>query len=173
MKTLSRWTPAFVVGAMLVAGSSSAFAQQKGKTLKEQVVGTWTFVSAVDVNADGSRTDRWGPDAKGIFMFDANGRFAQFIVRSDLPKFASKKATEGTAEENKAILKGAVGSFGTYTVNEAEKTVVTTVEGSVFPNLVGVAQQRKIVTLNATELKYVNPATSTGTIAEAVWKRAK
>ena len=90
-----------------------------------------------------------------------------------LPKFASKKATEGTAEENKAILKGVVGSFGTYTVNEAEKTVVTTVEGGVFPNLVGVAQQRKIVTLNATELKYVNPATSTGTVAEAVWKRAK
>jgi len=55
----------------------SAVAQQK--SLKEQIVGTWTFVSALDVKADGTRSNRWGSDPKGIFMFDGNGNFA--VVR--------------------------------------------------------------------------------------------
>ena len=43
----------------------SAFSQQK--SLKEQLVGTWTFVSALDVHPDGSKTDRWGPQSEGRF----------------------------------------------------------------------------------------------------------
>jgi hypothetical protein len=50
---------------------TSAVSQQK--SLKEQLVGTWTFVSAIDVHKDGTRTDRWGPNPKGILMFDGNG----------------------------------------------------------------------------------------------------
>jgi protocatechuate 3,4-dioxygenase beta subunit len=62
---------------------------------------------------------------------------------------------------------------GTYTVNEGDKTVITHVEGSVFPNLIGRDQKRLIVTLTADELKYTNPTTSTGTSAEATWRRVK
>jgi Lipocalin-like domain len=149
----------------------SAISQQK--SIKEQLVGTWTFVSALDVQPDGRKTDPWGPNPKGIFMFDGNGHFAQFIVRSDLPKFAAKTRDQGTAAENKAVMAGLVGSFGTYTVNESDKIVTTHVEGGAFPNLVGVDQKRSIVSLTADELKYSNPATSTGTTAEATWKRVK
>ena len=149
----------------------SAVSQQK--SLREQIVGTWTFVSALDVKADGTKSDRWGPNSKGIFMFDANGRFAQFITRSDIPRFAAKTADQGTAQENKAVLAGLVASFGTYTVNEADNTVITRVEGNIFPNLVGAEQKRLIVSLTPDELKYTNPTTSTGTTAEATWKRVK
>ena len=131
------------------------------------------FVSAVDVHPDGKKTDRWGANAKGIFMFDPPGHFAQFITRSDLPKFAAGTADKGTAEETKAVLSGFVASFGTYTVNESDKTVTTHVEGSVFPNLIGRDQKRLISTLTAEELKYTNPTTSTGTTAEATWRRVK
>jgi len=148
---------------------TDALSQQK--SLKEQIVGTWTFVSALDVKPDGTKSDRWGPNPKGIF--DANGRFAQFIARSDIPKFAAKSVDQGTAEENKAVLAGLVASFGTYTVNEADKTLITRVEGNIFPNLVGAEQKRLIVSLTPDELKYTNPSTSTGTTAEATWKRVK
>src|SRR5437016_4891184 len=148
---------------------SSAVAQQK--TIKEQIVGTWTFVSALDVHQDGKKTDRWGSNAKGVFMFDAHGHFAQFITRADLPKFAAETADKGTADETKAVLSGFVASFGTYTINEADKTVITHIEGSVFPNLIGRDQKRVIATLTADELKYTNPTTSMGTVAEATWKR--
>ena len=160
---------AAVLGLALLPGS--AVSQQK--MLKEQIVGSWTFVSALDVHPDGRKTDRWGPSPKGIFIFDGNGRYAQFITRSDLPKFAARTVDQGTAAENKAVLAGLVASFGTYTVNEADKTVTTRVEGSVFPNLVGLDQKRLIVSLTADELKYTNPTTSTGTTAEATWRRVK
>jgi Lipocalin-like domain len=160
-----------VVAVGLAAPLSAALGQQK--TIKEQIVGTWTFVSALDVHPDGKKTDRWGPNPKGTFMFDAHGHFAQFITRSDLPKFAAGTADKGTADENKAVLSGFVASFGTYTVNEADKTVTTHVEGSVFPNLIGRDQKRSITTLTADELKYTNPTTSTGTSAEATWRRVK
>jgi hypothetical protein len=155
----------------LAAPLSTAVGQQK--SIKEQIVGTWTFVSALDVHPDGKKTDRWGSVPKGIFMFDPHGHFAQFITRSDLPKFAAGTADKGTPDENKAVLSGFVASFGTYTVDEADKTVITHVEGSVFPNLIGRDQKRLISTLTADELKYTNPTTSTGTTAEATWRRVK
>src|ERR1700738_5386010 len=160
-----------VAAAGLAAPLSTAVGQEK--TIKDQIVGTWTFVSALDVQPDGKKTDRWGLNPKGIFMFDAHGHFAQFITRSDLPKFAAGTADKGTADEAKAVLSGFVASFGHYTVNESDKTVFTHVEGSVFPNLVGRDQKRSISTLTADELKYTNPTTSTGTSAEATWRRVR
>jgi len=150
---------------------SNAAAQQRA--IKEQIAGTWTFVSAIDIYPDGRKDNRWGTNPKGVFMFDGNGRYTQFITRSDLPKIAAGTADKGTAEENKTIVSGLVASFGTYTVNEAEKMIITHVEGGAFPNLIGVDQKRVILSLTADELKYTNPATSTGTRAEATWKRAK
>jgi hypothetical protein len=149
----------------------SAVSQQK--TLKDQLVGTWTFVSATDVKPDGSTTNRWGSNPKGILVFDSNGHYSLTIMRSDLPKFVAKTADQGTADENKAVLQGMITHFGTYSLNEADKTLTTSVEGSSFPNLVGVEQKRTIASLTADELKYANPATATGTRAEAVWKRVK
>jgi hypothetical protein len=159
-----------IAAAGLAAPIGAAVGQQK--TIKDQLVGTWTFVSALDVHPDGKKDDRWGPGAKGMFMFDAHGHFAQFITRANLPKFAAGASDKGTAEENKAVLAGFVASFGTYTVDEANKTIITHVEGSVFPNAVGRDLKRVIATLTADELKYTNPTTSMGTIAEAMWKRA-
>jgi hypothetical protein len=143
------------------------------QSIKDQIVGAWTFVSAVDVYPDGRKDDRWGANPKGVFIFDKSGRYAQFISRSDLPKIAAGRADKGTPDENSKILAGLVASFGTYTVNEADKTVTTKVEGGSYPNLIGAEQKRLILSLTGDELKYTNPTTSTGTKAEASWKRVK
>jgi hypothetical protein len=63
---------------------SSAGAQTK--SLKEQLVGSWTFVSSVNTRADGSKFDAWGANAKGTTIYEANGHYAFMIMRSDLPK---------------------------------------------------------------------------------------
>src|SRR6267143_4299847 len=171
MNAQRRLALTMLIGAILAGVAGTALAQQKGKTLKKQIVGTWTFVSAFDVKADGTKSNRWGYNPKGIFMFDGNGNFAQFITRSDLPKFGARRMDQVTAEEYQAVVSGLVASFGTYTINEAEKTVITHVEGSVLPDLVGVDQKRKIISLTASELKYTNSTTVTGLAAETIWKR--
>jgi hypothetical protein len=149
----------------------SALSQQK--SLKEQLVGTWMFVSAVETNKDGVKSDRWGPNPKGLIIFDANGRYSFMISRGDLPKFAINNVNQGTPEENKAVVQGIVANIGTWSVDEAAKTITTNIEAGSFPNLNGNSQKRVISSLTADELKYTNPASTTGTVAEAVWRRAK
>jgi hypothetical protein len=52
--------------------ASNSLAQQK--SLKEQLVGTWTLVSSDQVRPDGSILKQFGANPKGISVFDANGR---------------------------------------------------------------------------------------------------
>lgn len=106
--TTSTMTMLFLGFALLPA---NAAAQQK--SLKEQLVGTWTFVTSTDTQKDGTKVDRWGPNPKGMLIFDANGRYVLVIHRSDLPKFASNRVDQGTAEENKAVMQGLIVTFGT------------------------------------------------------------
>ena len=76
--------------------SSDAVGQQK--TLKEQVVGTWTYVSVDTVRPDGSRVPTFGPNPQGLASFDSNGRYVLLVARPGQPKFASDNRMEGTPE---------------------------------------------------------------------------
>lgn len=149
----------------------SALAQQK--SLKDQLVGTWSIVSSENVAPDGAKRQLFGANPKGLMILDASGRYALVQVRSDRPKFASNNRLQGTPEENKAALAGAVATFGTWSVNEADKTVSLRIEGSVYPNLDGTDTKRPIVSLTADELKWRNPAPGSGGKSENVYKRAK
>jgi lipocalin-like protein len=151
--------------------SDSAIAQQK--TLKDQVIGHWMFVSSIDTNKDGTQTNRFGPNAKGLVMFDSSGRFSFFISRANIPKFAANNINQGTAEENKAVLQGTIAYYGTWAVDETTKTLITNVEAATYPNLNGSTQKRVITSLTADELKYTNPATTAGTSSDVIWRRAK
>jgi Lipocalin-like domain len=158
----------FILAAAL-SMPTTVMAQQK--SLKDQLIGTWTFVSASDTNKDGTKTDRWGANAKGLAIFEANGRYSFMISRSDIPKFSIDNANQGTAEENRAAIRGVISHIGTWSVDEATKTLVTAIDVSNFPNLNGISQKRIIGSLTGNELKYTNPASSTGAVSEVTWKR--
>jgi type II secretory pathway pseudopilin PulG len=147
-----------------------AVAQQK--SLKEQLVGTWILVEALDVAADGSKTNSWGANPKGTYMFDTSGHFTQMLIRSDLPKIPNR-AQGGTPEQNKFIVSGAIAMYGTYSVNDTEKTITVRFEGSTFSGFNGTEGKRIITSLSADEMKTTNPGTSIGMKAESVWRRAK
>src|SRR6516162_52731 len=85
---------------------SEAFAQ--GKPLKEQLVGTWTMVSNVNTHPDGSKYEALGPNPKGVFILGADGHFAITIIGEARRKFASNNRLEGTPDENKAAVHGAI-----------------------------------------------------------------
>jgi len=165
-------TQLFVITLLaLIFLPGPVLAQQK--SLKEQLIGTWMYVSSIDTNKEGVKSDRWGPNAKGLFIFEANGQYSFMISRSDIPKFAVNNVNQGTATENKAVVNGMISHFGTWSVDEATKTITTNVEASSFPNLNGNSQKRVISSLASDELKYTNAASTTGEKAEVVWKRVK
>jgi hypothetical protein len=157
------------LGFFFLAGD--AVAQQT--PLKEQLVGTWTIVSADNTRPDGTRFQLFGPNPKGILVLDGNGRTAFMLMSSGRPKFASNNRNTGTPEENKAMVQGSIAFFGTWSVNDADKTITTRIEASTFPNQEGQDQKRIITSVTADELRYINPATTTGDKAETVWKRVR
>jgi hypothetical protein len=73
-----------------------AGAQQK--SLKEQLVGTWTLVSVEDINPNGTKKQYHGANPRGILMLDAGGRYAWVEGPSDRPKLKGSRA-DATAEE--------------------------------------------------------------------------
>jgi hypothetical protein len=155
----------------LLAGTLAACthgAVQSG-TAKEDVVGTWAYVSVDTVRPDGTRQSMYGANPQGIAVFDRSGHYILMTSRADIAKFASDNRMEGTADENKAVVQGMIAHFGTYTVNETEETITFHVVASSFPNWNGVEQKRPFK-VDADQLKWATPASSGGT-AEVVLRR--
>jgi lipocalin-like protein len=158
-----------VFGLAVLAGHAVG----QHKSLTEQLLGAWTLVSIDYVRPDGSRLQTFGPNPTGLAIFDGRGYFVITVMRSDRPAFALNDRMKGTAEENQATAQGAITYFGTYSVNEADRTIGIHIVGSSFPNWNG-SDQKRIFTVTGDELKLTNPVGSTGGgTAEVVWKRAK
>jgi hypothetical protein len=136
------------------------------------VVGTWTLVSSV-TEKNGTRTEQFGPGAKGMLSLDGHGHFMLTIIGPDLPRFASNNRAEGTPEENKAVVAKSIAMIGTYSVDPNLKMLIFKVESATFPNWNATEQHRKLVTVNGDELKYITPTASSGGIGTVTWKRAQ
>jgi hypothetical protein len=160
---------AVLFGAAVLATDASA--QQKPSELRQQIVGTWSL-SAQWVEQDGKKVERFGTSPKGIAMYDSNGRFATILLRTDLPKFASNNAMTGTADENKAIVQGSNATYGSWSVNEQDGSLISQIEGSTFPGWDG-QSQRRTVSIVGDEMKMCVPGAQIGGTACATWKRTK
>ena|SRR6185312_7005543 len=124
-------------------------------TIAGKLVGAWGFDSSVNTRKDGSTFDRWGPDPKGILMFDRGGQYAQIIIGAESRVFGAKVFC----------------SFGSYSVDDAKNRLITRVAGCSVAKLNGTAQSRSILVLTADQLKYSNSIASSGSIAEVLWRR--
>ena len=143
----------------------------QGKSLKNQLIGTWIYVSAVQ-REDGSVVPR--PSAQGAVTYTADGRFHFITVRTGVPKYASGDPARPSPEEAMAVASGVIAYTGTYTLDESTKTAHLNIETSSVPNFVGAPNQRRIVTsITDEELKITNPRTPAGVTLELVFKRAK
>ena len=152
--------------------TASAAAQQK--SLKEQLVGTWTVVSAESTAPNGAKQQFYGAPAKGILILDAGGTYAQVLARPGRPKFKSinRFSFEATPEDLKEAVIGTVATFGTWSVNEADKTIGRRPEASLLPNDEGI-EQKYSVSLAGDELKTTTVNSVTGLKTEVFYRRAK
>jgi hypothetical protein len=70
-----------------------------------------------------------------------------------LPRIASNNRLAGTDADNRAIVQGTLALFGTYTVDEAKKTLTFNIVASTYPNAEGTSQTRTIDKLTADEFR--------------------
>jgi hypothetical protein len=162
MKRLS----AFSLSAMTTFGLAllpgSTVAQQR--SLKEQLVGPWTFISCV---APGPI---WCVNPNGILILDASGRYSLMFAARGRPKSSgasgNRNRAEIPAEEYKAVAQGVIANFGTWSVNEADKTMTVHRDGALFPNLEGTDFTQSVI-LAGDEMKLV------GAPVETVYRRVK
>jgi hypothetical protein len=159
---------------LALAWSAGAAAAQSANSLKDQIVGTWNFVVAEATAPDGKKSFPFGETPKGILIFTADGHFAQIHVASDVPRIASNNRLTATPEEYADIMRRSLSVFGTYTVDEANKTVTYDIVSSSFPNWQGEAQTRVIDKLTADEFVNTNPNVAGGRgSASNLYRRAK
>ena len=157
-----------IAALVLFAGEAAA------QDLKAQIVGTWDFVVAEVTAGDGAKSFPFGETPKGVLIFTPEGRFSQIHIASDVPKFASGNRLTGTAEEYAAINRRSLAVFGSYTVDEAKKTVTFKIVSSTFPNWEGEAQTRVIDKLTADEFVNTNPSVAGGRgSASNLYRRVK
>lgn len=165
-----------IITCFAIAALSFAFlpaeADAQHKALKEEIVGTWALLSHEIIARDGTKTALFGANPKGLLIFDAGGHYVQIQVRPDRPKFRANNRLEGTPEENKAALVGGIGQFGTWSLNEADKSLTLHEDGNVsYPNEED-TDQKRTVTLTGDDLK-VLIALSDGGKIELMYRRAK
>jgi Lipocalin-like domain len=164
VRMLALSTTVLILGLVLSASGVSA------QTAKD-LMGAWTTVS-VTVEQGDKKIEPFGPNPRGTQIYDASGRFATIVMRGTLPKVASNNMQTSTAEESQIIAHGSLAYYGTYTVNEVDKTVTVKIEGASFPNFAGTEQTRRFAILGD-ELTITNPTPAVGSAAKVVLRRAK
>lgn len=165
---------AVIIAVLLHLGAALSVSDAVAQSPKEEIVGAWTMTWADSVRPDGSKVPVFGSDPKGIMIFSRDGHFALIQMRAELPRIAANSRDQGTPEENKAVVSGSIAYFGTYSVNESDKTLTLKLDGSTFANILAAGEQKRIITaLTPEELRFTNPKTPSGATLEVGWKRAK
>ena len=162
----------FFITALLLSDAppvGNAFAQ--AKPLKDQLVGAWSLVSFDSFASAGTKVASMeGGNLKGRLILTGDGLLSIQII-SEIPKLASKDRLKTTAAEDKAVAHGVLSFFGTYTVDESDKTISFLIERSTFPNQVTGKGAKRVVTLNGSEMRFDNPGRTAGGNVLITWKR--
>ena len=138
---------------------SSVFAQQG--TLRQQLVGTWSLVSC------DYKSPVCSSNATGSISFGGDGRYTEVVLGGGRPRITvgGQDRTAVTPDQYKAIGQGTAAQFGTWSVNEADKTLTQHAESSFFG--AGSGSDVKLnISFTGDELKTVFPSGSSFT-----WKK--
>jgi hypothetical protein len=121
-------------------------AATNSQSIASRIVGTWKLVGITVHHPDGTETpDQLGANPIGYIMYDRSGHMAVQLT-------STNRSADPSA-------RGYTAYFGTYTIDEQEKSVTHHVEGSINPSGVG-GNPKRFVVLNGDDLKLIVKATS-------------
>ena len=104
----------------------------------QDFIGTWKLLS-VETRKEDGQVFRRGKRI-GYLIYNEEGYMSVAFMKEDRPKFMSGDIREGAVEEKMAAIDGYVSYCGRYEV--IEDKVIHHIEVSLFPNWVGVEQER-------------------------------
>jgi hypothetical protein len=141
-------------------------------TSNNPLIGTWRLLSWENRSVDGQISYPLGKDAVGYIMYNPDGYMFVAIMRPNRLKFAVGDLLSGSTEEKAQAASTYVSYCGRYAFRG--DTVVHHVELSLYPNWVGVEQER-LVELTGNRLTLSTRPLLLGVIqqtAHLVWERA-
>jgi hypothetical protein len=137
------------------------------------LVGTWRLVSWENRTAGGDVSHPLGEDASGYLAYNDDGYMFVAIMRPARTHFIAGDLLNATTDEKAAAAETYVSYCGQYELQG--ETVIHHVELSLFPNWVGVDQER-LVNINADRLTLsTRPLLLDGRqqTAQLVWERVR
>jgi hypothetical protein len=107
------------------------------------LIGTWRLISWENRSLDGQKISYpLGKDAVGYIMYNEDGYMFVAIMRPNRVRFAAGDLLGGSTEEKTQAVDTYVSYCGRYEFNG--DTVIHHVDLSLFPNWVGVEQERLV-----------------------------
>lgn len=106
-------------------------------TIGNLIVGSWALTSCVDWDANGQSLHFFGSTPSGILMYDEKGHMNVQIMNPERPRFKSDAMGVCTPEEASAAFLGYNAYYGRYS-EEQPGEISHVVEGSLFPNFIGI-----------------------------------
>ena len=131
------------------------------------------LVSADAIPASGARRQDFGASPKGILILDGGGRYALIQGNPERPKFKDTNNLRlgATTEEFAAAARSFAANFGSWSVDESNKTLVRKYDLALIPN--NDALETKVsVGISGDDLKLVGTAAN-GVQTDTVYRRAK
>jgi hypothetical protein len=156
------------IAALVLTALPSSVAQQG--SLREQLVGNWALMSYDRTAANGTKTQPYGVNPKGILMLDTSGRYALMVGRADRAKF--RDSVQPTTDERAAAQASFGADYGTWSVSEVDKTVTLRFEGALNPNNEGI-EAKFAVSLSGDEMKISGAQEIYGPRLDFVWRRGR
>jgi hypothetical protein len=138
--------------------------------LKDQFVGTWKLVSIEQRNAKGDVIPASGAAANqtrtGYIVYAPSGHMAVSIMPVGRKKYAGAQPTD---DEARAAITGYTAYFGTFSVNQTERTVTHRLEGSLNPGMG--TDQKRAFEFSGNRLTLQPPPAASGDRTRLTWER--
>ncbi|MFJ7684608.1 lipocalin-like domain-containing protein [Peribacillus butanolivorans] len=112
------------------------------KSMRDQVVGTWSLVSYETQDADGHVIYPLGKDAKGFIMYNPDGYMSAQLMASGRPAYQSGDLHTGTLEEMATAAHGYLAYSGQFEVDEENHQLIHHMDVSLNPTWLNQAQPR-------------------------------
>jgi hypothetical protein len=129
-----------------ITEAAQAPGQNPEASVRKRLIGVWKLSSiSIEVLVDGNVLYPYGEHPIGLLTYDEAGRISAQIMQPGRQSSVSDPAaiSRASADELRQIAEGYIGYYGSFTIDEENRTVIHHVEACTLPAWVGTDQKRQ------------------------------